>query len=380
MNHNPLYIDIHVLQTLPPSCVNRDDTGSPKTARFGGVRRARVSSQAWKKAMRDEFALMLDDTMIGKRTKDSVGIIAAQIKASLPNIDDEEAGRMAEDALKATGISVKNSKTDYLLFISPLQAEALATLAIDARESGTKISAKEAKGILNPKERPTLNAADIALFGRMVADAPNLNVDASLQVAHAIGVDEASPEFDYYTAMDDRAPEDNAGAGMIGTVEFLSSTFYRYATLDAYHLCENLGSVDAAAKTTDAFIRAFVHSMPTGKQNTFANRTVPSVVLIQLRDSQPISMANAFELPVRPYGGKSTVEVACERLAAQEQIINEAFDMTPKKTYVVCVAPGTDALEAIADEVTSLSDAIEKTVEEVSSYLCSCGFNEVRQD
>lgn len=377
MGQAPLYIDIHVLQTLPPSCVNRDDTGSPKTARFGGVRRARVSSQAWKKAMRDDLADLLDDTMIGQRTKDAVGIIAERIELNKPELSSEDVFSMAEDALKATGVSVKNGKTDYLLFISPLQAEALASLAIDARETGTKIAGKEVKTILNPKERPTLNAADIALFGRMVADAPNLNVDAASQVAHAIGIEEANTEFDYYTAMDDRSPDDNAGAGMIGTVEFLSSTLYRYATLDVYHLCENLGAVGAAVETSKAFIRAFVHSMPTGKQNTFANRTMPSVVVIQLRDSQPVSLANAFEQPVRPYGGKSTIEIACERLVAQEQCVDDAFGLKPKMTYVVCAAPGTDSLKAIADELTNISGATEKIGEVVSSYLHDLGFAEV---
>lgn len=373
MSHTPLYIDVHVLQTIPPSCVNRDDTGSPKTARFGGVRRARVSSQAWKKAMRDEFALLLDDSEIGRRTKDSVGMIAEYILEELPSIEGDEALGMAEEALKVTGISVKAGKTDYLLFMSPLQARTLARLAISARESGAKIAAKDAKAILNPKERPTLNAADIALFGRMVADAPNLNVDAAAQVAHAIGIEEASTEFDYYTAMDDRSPEDNAGAGMIGTVEFLSSTLYRYATLDVYHLGENLGSTKAAAKTVEAFLQAFVRSMPTGKQNTFANRTVPSAVIIQLRDTQPVSLANAFESPVRAFGGKTTIEVACDRLVGQEKRIDDAFGLTPKATYVVCGAAGTDGLEAIADKTLNLRDAIEETVEEVKSYLLACG-------
>lgn len=380
MNRTPLFVDIHVLQTLPPSCVNRDDTGSPKTARFGGVRRARVSSQAWKKAMRDELAVLLDDALIGQRTKDAAGLIAEYINRGLPSLDEDEALQLAEEALKATGVSTKKGKTDYLLFISPLQAEALATLALAARNSGTKIVAKEAKGVMNPKERPTLNAADIALFGRMVADAPNLNVDAASQVAHAIGVEEASTEFDYYTAMDDRAPEDNAGAGMIGTVEFLSSTMYRYATLDVYHLCENLGSVRASVQTTAAFIQAFVRSMPTGKQNTFANRTVPSAVIIQLRDSQPISLANAFEMPVRPYGNKSTIEVACERLVKQEQNIDNAFGLMPKATYAICAAPGTEVLETIADDAVCLTDAVARIKEQVSSYLLECGFDDAEQD
>ena len=374
MLHNPLYIDIHALQTIPPSCVNRDDTGSPKTARFGGVRRARVSSQAWKKAMRDEFALLLDESEVGLRTKHAIERVADAICKKRSDINTDDARKMAEDALKATGIKAKGLETEYLLFIGLLQVEALADLALSARETGTKISAKDAKAILNPKERPTLNAIDVALFGRMVANDPTLNVDASAQVAHAIGIEEVSTEFDYFTAMDDLAPDDNAGAGMIGTVEFLSSTLYRYATLDVYHLCENLGSIKAARKAVEAFLQAFVHSMPTGKQNTFANRTMPSAVLIQLRDTQPVSLVNAFEKPVVAFGGKSTLEIASERLVAQEQRLDDAFGMAPKEAYVVCGAPGAEALASLAGGSAKLDEAIERVTGSVASYLESCGF------
>lgn len=370
MIKKPLYVDVHVLQTVPPSCINRDDTGSPKTARFGGVRRARVSSQAWKKAMRDEFALYLDESEIGLRTKSVIDLISGYVKDELPQASDEDAVSMACAALKATGIAVKDgNETGYLLFISRLQARALAHLVVAANESGDKISAKDAKAILNPKERPELNAIDIALFGRMVADAPILNVDAAAQVAHAIGIGEANAEFDYYTAMDDLSQEDESGAGMIGTVEFLSATFYRYATLDVYHLFENLGSAKVTKKAVEAYIRSFVQSMPTGKQNTFANRTVPSAVVIQLRDTQPVSLVNAFEIPVRAGGNRSTIGVASERIVAQEKSIDDAFGLAPIATYVVCATSEAEALTELSGNAMSLSEAISAAEEEVESYL-----------
>lgn len=373
MINNPLFLDIHVLQTVPPSCINRDDTGSPKTARFGGVRRARVSSQAWKKAMRDEFAHLLDEDEVGSRTKDAVGLIAENIKTIDNEVSDDDALKMAADALGATGVKVKDNATGYLLFISPRQAHALADLAHAAQEQGGKIDAKAAKGVLNPKERPTLNAVDIALFGRMVADSADLNVDASAQVAHAIGISASEPEFDYFTAMDDRSPEDTAGAGMIGTVEFTSSTLYRYATVDVRHLAENLGSMKATIKAVGAFLQAFVVSMPTGKQNTFANRTLPSAVIIQLRDTQPISLVNAFELPIYAGGGKSQSRVACERLVKQEKGIEQAFGMAPQETYVIC--SNDDEAEALSElaEPMSLHDSIECVEERVAHYLASIG-------
>jgi CRISPR system Cascade subunit CasC len=375
MSYNPLFIDIHALQTVPPSCINRDDTGSPKTARFGGVRRARVSSQAWKKAIRNEFSTLLAEDEIGQRTKRVVEFIAQYLKSEIPEADQETIERFATDALKATGIQVKNKETTYLVFVSPRQAEELAKLAAEAYRSDVKINAKQAKAILNAKERPTLNSVDIALFGRMVADAPDLNVDATAQVAHALGVGVSEPEFDYYTAMDDRSPEDTAGAGMIGTVEYLSATLYRYATVDVYHLCENLGSVQATKKAIEAFLRAFVTSMPTGKQNTFANRTLPAAVVVQVRDTQPVSLVGAFERPVYASENHSVTELACKRLVAQETAIDEAFGTHPIQTFVTCGAPAVrECLDGMEGTVVSLSDAVSGVVLQVEKYLSGCGF------
>ena len=380
MMHDPLYIDIHALQTVPPSCINRDDTGSPKTARFGGVTRARVSSQAWKKAMRDEFAAILDEDEIGSRTKHSVELIAAEMRNAQPDLDSETADKWAAKALAATGVKVNAKETGYLLFMSPLQGKALAKLALDAMAGDGKVNAKEAKAILNPKQRPTLNAIDIALFGRMVADAPDLNVDAAVQVAHALGIGPAETEFDYYTAMDDRSPEDSAGAGMIGTVEYLSATFYRYATIDVFHLYENLGSVAATVKAVQAFCTAFVRSMPTGKQNTFANRTLPSAVLVQLRDTQPVSLVNAYERPVHAMGDKSQAAVACERMVEQARAIDDAFGTAPLRSYAVCTTPDTQVLGSLATTLGSLQEVSTGLGADVESYLSSCGIVDEAQE
>lgn len=370
MNNKSLYIDVHVLQNVPPSCINRDDTGSPKTARYGGARRARVSSQAWKKAVRDEFARTLDEQKLGKRTKHAPQLVADAITSIDPSMDGETALSLGVDAVKATGISVKNGETGYLLFISALQAQALARLAVEAHNNGQKIEAKSAKSILNAKERPELNAIDVALFGRMVADAPILNVDAAVQVAHAIGIEPAEQEFDYFTAMDDLSPEDTAGAGMIGTVEYLSSTLYRYATLDVCHLRDNLGSVEVAKDAIEAFLRAYVTSMPTGKQNTFANRTLPAAVIFQLRDTQPVSLVGAFERPVFATADKSATEVACGRIAQQELAIDKAFGVKPIATYTVCGAPNIDvSLDVLEAQTGSLNDSVSAIAAEAIDCL-----------
>lgn len=375
-----LFIDVHILQTVPPSNINRDDTGSPKTARFGGVKRARVSSQAWKKATRDLFPKMLDKNEIGQRTVHAVDMIADIIEELRPDIDYNQAVEAAEKVLSATGINVETTKgnvTKYLLFISPRQAQALANLAVQSIESGDAVKNKAAKDILDIKKNPLLNAIDVAMFGRMVTDVPDLNVDASVQVAHAIGIGRMEPEFDYFTALDDRSPEDNAGAAMIETTEFTSATMYRYANIDVRHLCENLGSARVACRGIEAFLQSFIMSMPTGKQNSFANRTLPAAILIQIRDSQPVSLVNAFEKPVEAQSGKGQVEIACERLAAQDKAINSAFGLEPQKSFILVSSPDAKGLpEAIpeAQEVNLLKTAVEKISRICSEFLEANGY------
>lgn len=382
MSTTPLYIDFHVIQTVPPSCINRDDSGSPKTARFGGVTRARVSSQAWKKATRNAFADLLDENELGRRTFYAVDLIAQAILSIDPALDDEKTQELARGALEATGIKIKqaekeskSSKTGYLLFISLPQAKALAELALDAYRSDKQVDKKQAVSVLNVKQRPVLNAVDIAMYGRMVADNKELNVDAAVQVAHAIGVGKYEQGFDYFTAMDDLSPEDESGAGMIDTVEFTSSTLYRYATVDVFHLYENLGTVKAARRAVETFARAFVQSMPTGKMNSFANRTLPSAVLVQLRETQPVSLVNAFEVPVTAKGDKSQAAVACERLVEQEHNMEAAFGMVPSETHAVCAAPGTQILAELTTSGSSesLDSLVEILGEDVERYLASRG-------
>lgn len=373
---NSLFIDVHILQTVPPSNINRDDTGSPKSARFGGVKRARVSSQAWKKATRDLFPDMLNEDEIGQRTKYAVDMIAEYIEKLSPNANRERVRDVAEKALSATGVKVADGATSYLFFVAPGQARALAELAVESIETEEAVNKKAAKEILDIKKNPLLNAVDVAMFGRMVADAPDLNVDASVQVAHAIGIGKIEPEFDYFTALDDRSPEDNAGAAMIETTEFTSSTMYRYANIDVLHLCENLGSAQVACRGVEAFLRSFILSMPTGKQNSFANRTLPAVIVIQLRNTQPVSLVNAFEKPVEACGGKSQVEIGCERLGNQAKAIDDAFGTSPQKTLVIVASPDAKALPDLMPGAVAcnLEDAVNEVALACSDFLAENGY------
>lgn len=328
---NNFYVDLHVIQTVPPSCVNRDDTGSPKTAVYGGVTRARVSSQSWKRAIRLYFKEHFPEEAIGLRTKKVVSLLAQQIEA----IGDDSVRNpesLATKVLEAAGIKVKEkdgkAETGALFFVSVAQIKALAQIAV-SHPDGKFDKEDKAECQRALKEYP---AMDIALFGRMVADDPSLNFDAAAQVAHSISTHAVHNEYDYFTAVDDCAPEDNAGAGHLGTVEYNSSTLYRYATINVGELNKYLE--DETARTVRAFADAFVFSMPTGKINTFANRTRPDAVYVTIRSDQPVNLAGAFENPIKA-GTKGFVVKSIEALMDYAEETYSDFTTRPEKVFAV---------------------------------------------
>lgn len=345
-----LFIDVHVLQTFPPSCVNRDDTGSPKTAVYGGVVRARVSSQCWKRAMRLMFNDILPTERLSLRTKRIVSLVSGEIQKLDSSADSET---LAQKILEASGLTIKSvdKGTDALFFLSVTQAKSLAKLALEDPLPPKKTIC-EALG-----ENP---GVDIALFGRMVADNPSLNTDACAQVAHIISTHKVDNEYDYFTAVDDLAPEDNAGAGHIGTVEFNSSTMYRYATVAVHELCSQIG--DDAEEAARAFVKAFVLAMPTGKQNTFANRTVPDAVMIVIRDDQPINLVGAFEKPVL-VGEEGYVSESIKRLSGHASSIYQTYDCAPVRAIV-----NSEVLAGLG-ELRALDASLDIVSEEVHAYI-----------
>lgn len=345
-------IDAYVLQTVPPSNLNRDDSGSPKTAIYGGVRRARVSSQAWKRAIRLAFADVLDDSQLGERTKRVGESLAERIRVLAPELADR-ASELAADVFVATGFTraekkrkgeeAKDAEAGYLLFLSHRQLGNLAAAAVGAARAGTELDKPTLKALANRD-----HSVDIAMFGRMVADMSDINVDAACQVSHAISVHAVDNEFDYFTAVDDRKHDAmESGAGMIGTVEFNSSTLYRYATVDVDLLYETLGDAAATRAAVEAFLTAFVRSMPSGKQNTFAHRTLPDAVLVRVRDTQPINLVGAFETPVRESLTTGRLELAAEALAKHLQAVEGAFGERPVGSWVTRVGDRTAVLAGL---------------------------------
>lgn len=349
-----VFIDLHVLETVPPSCVNRDDTGSPKTAVYGGTVRARVSSQCWKHAVRESFKQMLPEGDVGLRTKHVHELLTQAIQKCDSQVNADE---LAEEALKAAGISFKEEKkakesekkTDALFFISKGQIDELAKLAVSK-----KLEKKACRTAL--KAAP---AVDIALFGRMVADDPSLNFDATAQVAHAISTHTIHNEYDYFTAVDDCAPEDNAGAGHLGTVEYNSATLYRYATIHVTELQRYLG--DRTPEAVRAFIEAFVLSMPTGKINTFANNVLPNAVYVTIRCDQPVNLVGAFEEPVQA-GNGGYVKASIDALVKHAKSVYHDFLGEPERAFAIGneLKPLTETMS-----LSELLDAVEDAVKEI---------------
>ena len=350
-----VYIDFHVVETVPPSCVNRDDTGSPKTAIYGGVKRARVSSQCWKKAVRDEFKALLPENERGFRTKRVHELLAKAIRKRNQELDAE---KIAKETLDIAKVSTKEDKdkndgvlkTSALFFISPSQIDALAEVAV----SGKTPDKKQCQAAL--KVNP---AVDVALFGRMVADEPSLNFDAAAQVAHAISTHEVKNEFDYFTAVDDCAPEDNVAASHLGTVEYNSATLYRYATVNVTELEKNLG--ERTPEAVRAFAEAFIRSMPTGKINTFANNVLPNAVYVTVRHDQPINLVGAFEEPVRAEKG-GYVKPSVEAFVRHAKAVYHDYLGEPDQAFAI-----GEGMEKLVETVTlpQLLDAVEASVKKI---------------
>jgi CRISPR system Cascade subunit CasC len=308
------FIEVHILQALPPSNVNRDGDGAPKSARYGGKRRARVSSQSWKRATRLDFS----DADQGVRTLQLADEIAKHLVDEHSHTA-ENAEKSALKALASAGIGGGRGKKPtgelkyLMLFDKDLPAKIAEAAAAD------KLDDKTVTELIDTADMPL----SLALFGRMIADDKSLSVDAACQVAHAISTHEAFSELDYFTAVDDRPKTDkDSGAGMLGEIGYQSAVLYRYANINLDLLTENLnGSSKEAVDGVKQFVKSFATSMPSGYGNTFAPGTLPKLVAVVVReDHRPVSLADAFENPVTAAGG--FMDPSATRLAEEYSTIS----------------------------------------------------------
>lgn len=378
-------IEIHALQNFAPSNLNRDDTGAPKDALFGGTRRARVSSQCHKRSIRQYFDQKKND---GFFSPDELAVRTKRVYQAIAELldgkhDKGEVSAKAETALSYVKLkAAEGGKTQYLLFLGKREVTALADTIHEfweqivpvAEQSNEKGKGKGKKAVASgaPKEIQERidaifnggKAVDVALFGRMLADMPEKNQNAACQVAHAISTHSVEREFDFYTAVDDLKPEDTAGADMMGTVEFNSACFYRYAVVDWGKLVKNLqDDKELAAKGLRAFLEGFVVAEPTGKQNTFAAHNPPEFIAVSVRrNTAPRNLANAFETAVFTKKGESLTRKSAEELAKKAKALQSAFG-GEGETFVLNLV-GAE-MDGYGTAVPALKEILDKTLSAV---------------
>lgn len=300
-----MLIEIHAIQNFAPSCLNRDDTGSPKDCIFGGSRRARISSQCFKRSIREYFNKFENfKENSGIRTKKIYDFILEGLK------DLDKPQKQKEDVVKEIIESTlkfdkKDNILQYLVFFDKKELQYLIS---QIKNNFDKIVSKSKEIDIKKLFYECLenkSAIDIALFGRMIADVPEKTIEASCQFAHAISTHKVNIEDDFFTALDDLNTKSDPGAGMMGNIEFDSACFYRYANINFVKLLSNLkGNKELAINAIEMFLKSFVYSIPSAKQSTFAAQNLPSFVLITISENgSPWSLTNAFEKPVGSENG-----------------------------------------------------------------------------
>lgn len=368
----PLFIEFHVLCSHSPSNLNRDDLGTPKTSIFGGERRLRISSQCLKRTWRTSsyFQGGLAEDELGVRTqllpqivlerlgpeyddRARQGLVALLMAIGKKSGGGKDSGADESDADEARAedgpeessseslgeSSAIGAKTAHLLYLSRQEVDEVVAFAKDRASHLSKILkvSKKKAGIDSDalkaerkklqehlKEKCERNAVDIGLFGRFVTSDEIAKVNASLQVAHALGTQKIELEYDYFTAVDDLSNE--TGAGHLGETEFAASVFYKYAVCDYQQLVGNLGGdASLALRGLEALVQAMARAVPIGKKNSTAPHNPADYVEVVLRRDAPLSLANAFLKPVRSKGEADVMDVSIERLKEQAKRYDDAY-------------------------------------------------------
>jgi CRISPR system Cascade subunit CasC len=354
-------IELHILQSFPVSCLNRDDVGAPKSATFGGVPRARLSSQCLKRAIREYAQDNLPEARFGgERTKLIVQPLAAALEKN--GLDAKSAMEHGEKIAHALAKLDDKSGKDgtvkqvgTLTFISPSEIEGIAAKVAELVKSDPKAKDYEKKLAQFAKDAGLMDGADIALFGRMAASMPSLTLEGAAMFSHALSTHKTENDLDFFSAVDDRKPKgDDAGAGMIGTLEFNSAVYYRYAAvnLDLLADADHLGTLSAEdrKKVVGAFIKATVMAVPGARKNSMNANVPPSYVLGIYKDAgQPVQLINAFESAVR---GAGLVDASRKALEAHHASLKTAWGITTAEEVTVPDAPLSTLIEKLTSHVS----------------------------
>jgi len=316
---NPLKnirVEFHILQSFPVTCLNRDDVGAPKTAIVGGVQRARVSSQAWKRPVR--LAMQDYGAKLGVRTKYIAELIA---QACLEKGANEEQANACGEAI------AKHLSSDTLLFFTQTEAAAFADYAAEKAFDAAKLKANEVHKVGKNALNLAVDGIDIALFGRMVAQAAELNVEAACSFAHAISTHKVANEVEFFTAVDDDPMElrEDARSAHMGSLEFNSATYYRYVSLDLGQLYTNLNGQNMA-EAVKSFVEALYVAVPTARQTTMAGLSAWDYAKVFVRKGQALQAS--FDKPVKAKGEgylAPSIEALNADLAQKEQMAGSLF-------------------------------------------------------
>lgn len=333
-----MLLEIHMLKNYPATNLNRDDMGAPKSCMFGGVQRSRISSQCLKRSWR--VSPLFQKEMaghLGVRTRKMPQLVKNRLL---------EMGVAEEMALaagkKLTGFANKAGKerddgiTSQIVLYAPEDIQAIADAVkvhIDEAKDAkafTKIKATDIeKSVTGAGARPV--SLDIALFGRMVTSTAFADVEAAMQVAHAFSTNRVIMESDFFVAMDDMIDgQEELGAGMMDNVDYNSSCYYIYASLDLDKLLANLKNAENPEALVEAVIpsllRTMAYSNPSGKQNSFAGNVLPAAVLVECKDYPvPVSYANAFAKPAKASANTDLVEDSIAKLQQHVLATAKAF-------------------------------------------------------
>lgn len=381
--------EIHMLKNYPPTNLNRDDTGAPKTCLFGGVNRGRISSQCLKRSWRTSeiFQQAIGKENLGIRTKSlpqlvgeklrEMGVSSAYIDLFIPKISKIAKKDKKKNGEKEEKEDEGSNTTKQIIFYSPQDIQSVADAAkklLDGCESEKEVKKLKIEdlqaGIKDAQSRAI--TLDIALFGRMVTSDAFRDVEAGMQVAHAISTNKVAVESDYFTAMDDMLSGksiDEIGAGMIGDTDFNSSCYYIYAALDTDILKKNLEYTENAEeliqKALPVLLQAMAFTNPSGKQNSFAGHVLPGAMLVECKETKiPTSLVNAYVEPVR--GGKDLLESSIARLAEESNVMVRNFGLEVKKRLWFCldkytVAPpdGAEVCKTLLELVNAVAETLD---------------------
>jgi len=371
-----MLIQIHILQNYAPSNLNRDDTGSPKDAFFGGVRRGRISSQCLKRSIRqsESFKSVFGGSnLLGVRTKQLPDLVGKELEAlgvkeedkekilaRLSEIGRESKKKSDEDEEEQEGEAGDVETTSkQLIFIGkdelrPLAEKLLAVYKKNGADKWSNAKKLPITDITKELGSSVPRSVDISMFGRMTTSTVFEDVNAAVQVAHAISTNALSQEFDYYTALDDLKPGSEPGADMIGDVEFNSSTYYKYINIFWDGLVNNLGGdKEIAGKAVLALLEAAATAQPTGKQNTFAAQNLPDLILVEVSQKNiPVSYANAFMKPARATGDQSLMDASVGKMADYAERIGKTYNLQNERAFTATQEydlPGAKAHDSLPD-------------------------------